>query len=548
MFPCAANIPSAASSMMLTVLPFPSVQGANSPVSKIVMSVIPKKRNLVVSRYNSSDTKTIKKNFKGTKLSDIVLRLGAGQSNIIYRDQTHNCEDTANDIAELLENDKETRELEEAANYIEEFIHEKFSLAENIRKGVAFHYGPLPSSIRVMVETLAKSGKIKFIVCTSTLAEGVNLPAKNLFLKNPTSRLAYQPAQRIEDVKINNITGRAGRMLEHFSGNIFMVEPDDWTFQDYFDDKEEDEKKIPTYFKSLNEELPSVIAALQGEYSHLEKDQYRFYTIANKLIREISASQLNNTLNADELSLNNEQLKLLKSTVNSAYEELQVATFTLEVNPTVGYIQQNKLYSFINEQDDLRSWILPHPKSTELYDSLLKVCTKLNELGVYIPTENYTLEFICSIARKWIRGDSLKEMIVAQIKRDEEYAKENKKKPKSINASVRNVMKVINNDIRFRLSNALRCYEVLLDSVLVSNNIELSNVKIHAFIEVGASDERMINLINFGLTRETAKDIHDKLDSKIKVPTSSSLLKLFNKGKLESIHAVSKNELKELFS
>ena len=58
----------------------------------------------------------------------------------------------------------------------------------------------------------------------------------------------------------------------------------------------------------------------------------------------------------------------------------------------------------------------------------------------------------------------------------------------------------------------------------------------------------MINLINFGLTRETAKDIHEKLDSKIKVPTSSSLLKLFNEGKLESIHAVSKNELKELFS
>lgn len=520
----------------------------SSPVSKIVMSVVPKGQNLLVNRDNSPNFNTIKKGFKGTKLSDIVFRLGVGQSNIIYRNQTNFCEDMADSIAELIDKNVNSEELEEAANYVEEFIHEDFTLAKNLRKGVAFHYGPLPSSIRIMVENLVKSGRIKFISCTSTLAEGVNLPAKNLFLKNPAYKPPRKSNERLEDVKINNITGRAGRMLEHFSGNIFMVEPDDWSFQDYFDDQEDEEKRIPTYFKSLNEELYSIIQALQGEYSHTDENQYRIYTIANKLINEFSSNQLNNTLNAEELTLKGQELEWLKNSVKKAYESLKVAAFTLEANPTVGYIQQNKLYSFINDQDEYESWVLPHPKSTELYDSLLKVCSILNNFGVYIPTENYNLEYICMITKKWVKGASLKDIISDQIEWDRKDALKKGETPKSTNASVRNVIKVINNDITFRLSNALRCYEILLDNVLISEGLDLTNIKLHAFIEVGASDERMIALINSGLTRETAKDIDDNLNKGEKIASSAALLRLYKEGRLDAIHAISKKEVKELLS
>ncbi|SMF26888.1 Superfamily II helicase [Alteromonadaceae bacterium Bs31] len=519
-----------------------------SPVAKVIMSVVPKGRNLVLSRHNSTNVKSIPKEFSKKNLADIVCRLGKGQSNIIYRNKTDHCEDVANAIADRITDFEVTPLLEEAADYIGEFIHEEFSLANNLRKGVAFHYGPLPGSVRVMVENLVKNDDIKYIACTSTLAEGVNLPAKNLFLKNPANLVMHNPSERVDDVKINNITGRAGRMLEHFSGNIFLVEPDTWLFKDYFDDEPEEGKKIPTYFKSLNEEFGSVINALEGRISHSDKDQFRFYTIANKLIKEFSTNKLEQTLNAEELTLNSGDKDFLRSKVEAAHNDLKVASFTLEANPTVGYIQQNKLFDFLGQQESFREWVLPHPKSPDLYEALIRICDKLNEFGVYIPTENYTLKHICVITRKWVQGDSLKEMISEQREWDVSCAEENFKSPGSVNTSVRNVIKVINNDIRFRLSNSLKCYQVLLNSVLAARGVELSNVKLHSFIEIGASDDRMINMINMGLSREAAKEIDEKVSAAEAIETSRDLVNLLNANRLEKIHAITKKELDELFS
>ncbi len=316
----------------------------------------------------------------------------------------------------------------------------------------------------------------------------------------------------------------------------------------HFDDEPDEEDKIPTYFKSLNEEFELIINALDGRYDHSEKDQYRFYTIANKLIREYSSDQLEATLHADEITLSVRELDQLRGSVRSAYENLKIATFTLEANPTVGYIQQNKLFTFLNEECHFEGWVLPHPKAPDLYDTLLKICYKLHEFGVYIPTENYTLEYICLIARKWIHGDSLKDIISEQIEWDVVNARKQSKNPSSVNTSVRNVIKVINNDIRFRLSNAFRCYQVLLSSILINKDIDLPNVKMHSFIEIGACDDRMINLINMGLTREAAKEIHDKLSFKVIIDSSKDLVSLQNAGKLETIHAVTKKEIIELFN
>ena len=152
------------------------------------------------------------------------------------------------------------------------------------------------------------------------------------------------------------------------------------------------------------------------------------------------------------------------------------------------------------------------------------------------------------ITKKWVKGASLKDIISDQIEWDRKDALKKGETPKSTNASVRNVIKVINNDITFRLSNALRCYEILLDNVLISEGLDLTNIKLHAFIEVGASDERIIALINSGLTRETAKDIDDNLNKGEKIASSAALLRLYKEGRLDAIHAISKKEVKELLS
>ncbi|WP_412494840.1 DEAD/DEAH box helicase [Vibrio cyclitrophicus] len=514
----------------------------HSPVAKILMSVKLSGRNIEISRRNTEHIVKIAKNFTGNKLADTVIRLGSGQSNIIYRNKTNYCEDVARDISSRIEEFEVTESLEEAADYIEQFIHEDFTLASNLRKGVAFHYGPLPSSVRVMIETLAKEGEIKYIACTSTLAEGVNLPAKNLFLQNPIQTIIGQPSERLEDVKINNITGRAGRMLEHFSGNVFLIEPDDWRFKDYFED-EEDNNKIPTYYKTLNEEFNNVIKALSGTYPHYESEQYRFYTIANKLIREFSNDGLENTVNSKELDLDSSSIDFLVKSVDSAFRSLQVTPFTLEANPTVGYIQQNKLFSFLETIENFDDWVLPHPKSPELYNSLNKVAHKLNELGVYINSDEYSIDYIALISSKWVSGKSLKEIISEQIKWDRDNLGTS-----NVNKSVRNVIKVINNDVRFRLRNAVSCYHLLLTNKMRQKSIDKTSIKLHNYLEIGACDEKMVSLINIGLSREAAKEIEPYLPVGAVDVSIYQLVAMLDSNQLNTLHPVTKKEIKTLAS
>ena len=61
-------------------------------------------------------------------------------------------------------------------------IHADYYLADIIKKGVAYHVGYLPLHIRTKIEELYRDRHIKSIFCTSTLIEGVNLPADNLIV------------------------------------------------------------------------------------------------------------------------------------------------------------------------------------------------------------------------------------------------------------------------------------------------------------------------------------------------------------------------------
>lgn len=527
---------------------------SHSPVSKVLISVTPKNRNLVVERKDTGDRIVIPKNFKGIKLSDIAMRLGNGQSNIIYRNQTNSCDNTADEIANLIEDEIDNSSLEEAAEYIETFIHEEYTLAKNLRRGVAFHYGPLPTSVRTLVENLVKEGHVSYIVCTSTLAEGVNLPAKNLFLQDPINRVPYKPSTRLENVKINNITGRAGRMLEHFSGNVFLIEPDKWKYTDYFDDATIKEDKIPTYFNLMNNNKEAVLLALKGGVALEESDNYKFYTVANKLIKSFSNDELSETFSSPEITLSKNEVDELKNAVKLAMELIKVPTFVLESNPTVGYIQQNKIHEFLSNVDNLNLWVLPHPKSEDLYDRLLKICNKLMEFGIFNPSREYSSTYITMISRKWVKGFSLKEMINDQIdwdkKNKQKFSKEEneEKSEHNINSSVRNIIKVINNDIRFKLSNAVKCYQLLLADVANLKGIEIPSVKLHYFLEAGASEERMMSLLNLGLSRETAKELHDKIPKGIEITSIRHLENILNDFSQNSIHAIMIKEIRHLIS
>lgn len=114
--------------------------------------------------------------------------------------------------------EKHDPELDALSRDITREVHGDYYLAGMIKKGVAYHIGYLPASIRTRIETLFQSGKITTMFCTSTLLEGVNLPADNLFITdNKIFRSAMSP------VDFRNLIGRVGRISYNLYGNVFFV-------------------------------------------------------------------------------------------------------------------------------------------------------------------------------------------------------------------------------------------------------------------------------------------------------------------------------------
>lgn len=135
---------------------------------------------------------------------DQDLPLNERKRNIAY----FSGKDAAIQAARLYAADKpeiEDDDLKQLADDIKAQVHGDYYLTKLIRKGIAYHIGYLPSSIRLRIEKLFKDGKIIAMFCTSTLIEGVNLPADNLFITN------YRSGRpKMTSVEFRNLIGRVG--------------------------------------------------------------------------------------------------------------------------------------------------------------------------------------------------------------------------------------------------------------------------------------------------------------------------------------------------
>lgn len=88
------------------------------------------------------------------------------------------------------------------------------------RQGVFSHHSNTPQGIRLAVEYAMKEGLAKFVVCTSTLAQGVNLPIRYLIVSG-----TMQGNEAIKARDFHNLIGRAGRAGMHTEGTIIFSDP-----------------------------------------------------------------------------------------------------------------------------------------------------------------------------------------------------------------------------------------------------------------------------------------------------------------------------------
>jgi len=83
--------------------------------------------------------------------------------------------------------------------------------------GIITHHGNLPQGIKLSVEYALQKSLAKYVICTSTLAQGVNLPIRYLIITS-----IYQDGKRLKTRDFHNLIGRAGRAGKYTEGSIIF--------------------------------------------------------------------------------------------------------------------------------------------------------------------------------------------------------------------------------------------------------------------------------------------------------------------------------------
>lgn len=108
----------------------------------------------------------------------------------------------------------------EAVDWIERAYTPEWSLVKAMRSGIGLHHGQVPRALAQYVVRAFNEQRLRFLVCTSTLIEGVNTTAKNVIIFDDRINRS-----RYDFFTFNNIRGRSGRMFQHFVGHVYVFNP-----------------------------------------------------------------------------------------------------------------------------------------------------------------------------------------------------------------------------------------------------------------------------------------------------------------------------------
>lgn len=86
--------------------------------------------------------------------------------------------------------------------------------------GILPHYSSLPNGLRISVEYAFRKSKIKAVACTSTLAQGVNIPIKYLIMTSLRSSKDMMSTRNFQ-----NLMGRTARSGVYTEGSVLISDP-----------------------------------------------------------------------------------------------------------------------------------------------------------------------------------------------------------------------------------------------------------------------------------------------------------------------------------
>jgi len=168
--------------------------------------------------------------YREAYLIEVVRELAAAQDTpaLIFVFGRERCFDTAR----LLKSCSRFTSDEEKAR-IEQLCDDTFldgGVTDELRSlfvhGIGIHHAGILPRYKQLVEQLATERLVKFVVCTETIAAGINLPAKRVVFPSLRKYIRKQ-ARLVTSAEYHQMAGRAGRPQFDSEGIAIVLAPDD---------------------------------------------------------------------------------------------------------------------------------------------------------------------------------------------------------------------------------------------------------------------------------------------------------------------------------
>ncbi|WP_153845871.1 DEAD/DEAH box helicase [Sphingobacterium paramultivorum] len=479
-------------------------------------------------------------------ISEFIKFIGTDKNNLIYCYSKRNTVNKAVELSRLLPKNEQSEIVQQAIKNIKEYIHPEYYLVDFIEKGVAYHYGKLPQLIRNLIEDLYQKEEIRYVFCTSTLLEGVNMPTQNIFIidNRSGSKTTLSP------IDFWNLSGRAGRLTRELEGNIFCVQYKDFQWVDKDVLIRRDITLQPTILTKIDHNLKKIEKALKNEEiksgSEVEKEILKY--IANI----IKVDTLETTANykspiIDKLIEDNKQkiIDLAKKGIIN----FEIPKSILKFNQTINFEIQEKIYKALSKS---KKSVLPVSGDIK-YTTILKVLNEFYKLYSWNKTEKKlanlnSLKYYAVLMNQWIQGFSLSQIISQSIEYNHEngyqvevdsrvYEIFDKTNRRHINALIEKLIDDIEYVLRYILEKYFNHYYQILVSIIGESR---AGDNWATLLEYGTQIPQVIALQNIGLSRNTSIKIfrsHRKAlilkDNKLVAVNKALLLSEFRPTSLE---------------
>ena len=157
-----------------------------------------------------------------------------GKQAIIFAPSRASAEKTAEDIAKhtTLNNHDLEKSILDVANQPTKQCRR---LSHCLKKGIAFHHAGLLAGQRDIIETNFRSGNIKIICATPTLAAGLSMPAYRVIIKSLKRYSGSWGMDWIPVLEYMQMSGRAGRPEYEKTGQAITIAKDHKEKEEIFD-------------------------------------------------------------------------------------------------------------------------------------------------------------------------------------------------------------------------------------------------------------------------------------------------------------------------